>query len=181
VRAQRGGTLHAGVEQRVEPADPGCDKRFEMAPEGIVPELAQLRRESLVEPFSHRLISRRLRQVYNSSGRDLPETRKRGTTNPAFMHPADLEELGVSSGDVVEIESAHALIYGVAEAAEDVLPGVISMAHAWGDPAASPKEVREIGASTNALISNEVDFDPITGMARQSAIPVNVRRAAIAI
>jgi hypothetical protein len=41
--------------------------------------------------------------------------------------------------------------------------------------------VREIGASTNALISNEVDFDPITGMARQSAIPVNVRRAPVSI
>jgi anaerobic selenocysteine-containing dehydrogenase len=181
VRRHRGGTVYARVEQRVEPADPGCDKRFEMAPEGIALELAQVRRESLVEPFSHRLISRRLRQVYNSSGRDLPDSRKKGTTNPAFMNPADLEELGVRSGDVLEIESAHAMIYGVAEGADDVMPGVISMAHAWGDPSVSPKEVREIGSSTNALISNEVDFDPITGMARQSAIPVNVRRASTAI
>jgi hypothetical protein len=54
------------------------------------------------------------------------------------------------------------------------------MAHAWGDPTADPKTVREIGGSTNALVSNEIDFDPITGMARQSAIPVNVRRAATA-
>ena len=69
----------------------------------------------------------------------------------------------------------------VAEGVDDVPPGVISMSHAWGDPAANPKEVREIGSSTNALISNEVDFDRITGMARQSAIPVNVRRASIAI
>jgi len=181
VRNNRGGMVYAQVEQFVEPADASCDKRFEMTPEGVIEELATVRRESLVEPFSHRLISRRMRQVYNSSGRDLPDSRARGTTNPAFMHPHDLEELGVRSGDVLEIESAHAMIYGVAEAAEDVMPGVVSMAHAWGDPAANPKEVREIGASTNALISNEVDFDPITGMARQSAIPVNVRRAAVLI
>ena len=51
------------------------------------------------------------------------------------------------------------------------------MAHAWGDPAACDKEVREIGSSTNRLVSNERGFDPITGMARQSAIPVNVRPA----
>jgi anaerobic selenocysteine-containing dehydrogenase len=178
VQRHRGGTVYAGVEQRVEPADADCAKRFELTPDGVVAELAAIRRESLASPFTHRLISRRLRQVYNSSGRDLSESRKRGgTTNPAFMHPADLEELGARSGDVVEIASAHASIYGVAEAADDVAPGVISMAHAWGDPGANPKEVREIGASTNALISNEVDFDPITGMARQSAIPVNVRRA----
>ena len=51
------------------------------------------------------------------------------------------------------------------------------MAHAWGDPAAEGKSVREIGSSTNRLISASQDYDPITGMARQSAIPVNVRAA----
>jgi anaerobic selenocysteine-containing dehydrogenase len=182
VRKHRGGTVYEQVAETVAPADAGCAKRFALAPDGVVEELAEVRRESQAEgPYSHRLISRRLRQVYNSSGRDLSESRARGTTNPAFMNPNDLDELGVRSGDVLEIESAHARIYGVAEAADDVMPGVISMAHAWGDPAANPKEVREIGASTNALISNEVDFDPITGMARQSAIPVNVRRAPLAI
>jgi anaerobic selenocysteine-containing dehydrogenase len=181
VAKHRGGTVFTEVEQRVEPADADCAARFELTPDGVCAELAQIRREPLGEPFSHRLISRRLRQVYNSSGRDLPDSRAKGTTNPAFMNPDDLDDLGVRSGDVVEIESAHATIYGVAEAADDVAPGVISMAHAWGDPAANPKEVREIGASTNALISNEVDFDPLTGMARQSAVPVNVRRAQVAI
>ncbi len=181
VRTHRGGMVYSRVNDVVAPADADCAARLQLAPPGVLEELAAVRAESLVEDFSHRLISRRLRQVYNSSARDLAETRKKGTTNPAFMNPRDLEELGVGSGDVVEIESAHAMIYGVAEAAEDVPAGVVSMAHAWGDPAANPKELREIGASTNALISNEVGFDPITGMARQSAIPVNVRRAAVSL
>jgi anaerobic selenocysteine-containing dehydrogenase len=177
VRQRRGGALYDEVEVIAQPADADCTARFEMAPDGVIEELAELHRPPPVESFPHRLISRRMRHVYNSSGRDLAESRKRGTTNPAFMHPSDLAAIGARSGDVIEIESAHARIYGVAEAAADVAPGVVSMAHAWGDPAASPKEVREIGASTNALVSNEVDFDPITGMARQSAIPVRVRRA----
>jgi len=34
-----------------------------------------------------------------------------------------------------------------------------------------------VGASTNRLVDNARHFDPITGMARQSAIPVNIRPA----
>jgi len=71
----------------------------------------------------------------------------------------------------------NAAIFGVAEAAEDIPPGVVSMAHAWGDPEAARKEVREVGASTTRLVDNARHFDPITGMARQSAIPVNIRPA----
>jgi anaerobic selenocysteine-containing dehydrogenase len=172
-----GGHVFHHVEVFVESADSGCEARLQLAPEGITEELAEVRAESLTEEFSHRLISRRLRHVYNSSGQQLSALAAKGTTNPAFMNPADIEEIGVSNGDLVEIESDHASILGVAMAGDDVPRGVVSMAHAWGDPAAHPKEVREIGSSTNRLVSNERDYDPISGMARQSAIPVNVRPA----
>jgi hypothetical protein len=76
---------------------------------------------------------------------------------------------------VVEITSSHASILGVAASAPDVPRSVVSMAHAWGDPAVDPKEVREIGSSTNRLVDDATDFDPISGMARQSAIPVRVK------
>ena len=177
LREVEGGQVFPEIEDVVGPAKPDADARFELAPEGVVEELAQVRGESLVSAYTHRLISRRLRHVYNSSGRELPAIRKKGTTNPAFLNPTDLEELGVASGDLVEIESEHASILGVAEAAEDVPSGVVSMAHAWGDPTHADKDVREIGSSTNRLVSNERHFDPISGMARQSAIPVNVRPA----
>ena len=97
------------------------------------------------------------------------------TTNPAYMNPDDLAELGLSSGDLIEIASAHGSLPAVAEPADDVIPGVISMAHAWGDTPEGDAKVREIGASTNRLVDDETDYDPVSGMARQSAIPVNVR------
>lgn len=177
IQEHEGGHVYAEVSQLVAPADAGCEARIQLAPEGICEELAEVRGESLVERFSHRLVSRRLRHVYNSSGQDVEALRQKGTTNPAYMNPSDLDELGIRDGDVVEIESDHAAILGVAEAAEDVPVGVVSMAHAWGDPAVDPKEVRQIGSSTNRLISDERGYDPITGMARQSAIPVNIRPA----
>jgi anaerobic selenocysteine-containing dehydrogenase len=177
LREREGGQLFPEIRDVVAAADPDREARLELAPEGVPEELREVREESLVSDFSHRLISRRLRHVYNSSGRELREIRRKGTTNPAYMNPADLTELGVASGDLLEIASEHASILGVAQAAPDVPCGVVSMAHAWGDPAYDAKDVREIGSSTNALVSNERDFDPISGMARQSAIPVNVRPA----
>ena len=63
----------------------------------------------------------------------------------------------------------------MAEAAADVKPGVISMAHAWGDTPGNWGEVREKGASTNRLVDDTRTFDPIHGQPRMSAIPVNLR------
>jgi hypothetical protein len=54
-------------------------------------------------------------------------------------------------------------------------PGIVSMAHAWGDVGSGPEDVARIGASTNRLVSEAVDYDPITGQALQSAIPVEIR------
>jgi anaerobic selenocysteine-containing dehydrogenase len=176
-RRHQGGHVY-DVDVTVAEPDPDCEVRIDLAPEGVCEELAEVRRETPLPGYPHRLISRRMRHVYNSSGRDVSEQRRKGTTNPAFMNPEDLAELGVRDGQVVEITSPHASILGVAEGAPDVPRGVVSMAHAWGDPALDPKEVREIGSSTNRLVDDETDFDPISGMARQSAIPVRVKRAA---
>jgi anaerobic selenocysteine-containing dehydrogenase len=176
IRSHPGGRVY-DVEEFVQAPDPDCAAKLLLSPDDVCAELREVRGESLSEGYSHRLISRRLRHVYNSSGTHLPALRAKGTTNPAFMNPLDLEELGIESGAVVEIESDHASILGVAESADDVSPGVVSMSHAWGDPGMDPKEVREIGSSTNRLVAADRDYDPITGMARQSAIPVNVRLA----
>jgi hypothetical protein len=52
------------------------------------------------------------------------------------------------------------------------------MAHSWGDLLSRPGDVRGIGSNTSRLVDNAGDYDPISGMARQSAIPVNLRSCA---
>jgi anaerobic selenocysteine-containing dehydrogenase len=116
--------------------------------------------------------------VYNSTGDHLPRLRRRRPYNPAFMHPDDLARLGVRAGDVVRIESAHDFIYAVAEPAADLRTGVVSMAHAHGDAPERDRAVRSIGSNTGRLVDTERDFEPLSGMARQSAIPVRVRALA---
>ena len=92
------------------------------------------------------------------------------------MNPSDLEVLGIESGDLIEIQGVAGMLVGVAEAAKDVKPGVISMAHAWGDTPGNWSEVREKGSSTNRLIDDHRTYDKITGQHRMTAIPVNLRQ-----
>jgi anaerobic selenocysteine-containing dehydrogenase len=185
IKRHEGGAVFEDDSIRVAPGNPESPGRLQLYPELIAEEMAALCAEPAVEGagyrpgahFTHRLISRRLREVFNSCGQELPAVRAKRRHNPAFMSPEDLDKLGVASGDLIQIDSGHAAILGVVEAADDVPSGVISMSHSWGGLPARDHEVREIGSSTNRLIDNASDYDPISGMARQSAIPVNVRPA----
>ena len=129
------------------------------------------------EGFQFKLISRRSKHRFNSIGQPLEKLGKTVTTNPAYIHPEDMSAQGIKDGDIIEISSAHASIHGVAKGSDRVRRGLISMAHAFGDADAGKHNVREMGGSTNRLTSDEVDFDPITGQALQSAIPVRIEAA----
>ncbi len=150
--------------------------RMNVAPPVVIDQIREIRQERLSptggyegdERFTHRLISRRMLEVYNSTGDHLPELRRKFRYSPAFMHPQDLERLGVSRGALIRIESDHSFIYAIAATSPDVLPGVVSMAHARGG---TPDDI----GSTNRLVTTERDFEPISGIPRQSAIPVSIR------
>ena len=55
--------------------------------------------------FSHRLVSRRMNDVYNASGRDIPVLVRNHTCNPAFMNPGDLAAMSHAFGDTPENEA----------------------------------------------------------------------------
>jgi len=182
VRKYPHGKIFDDLEIHVGPGDPNSADRLSVGNADMMQELAEIRGESIEDDaaFPFKLISRRLPNVYNSSGRDIAKLNGRRPYNPAFMNPADLEALGLSKGDVVEISSSRATILGIAEPAAEVRPGVISMAHCYGDAPRNRSErdeaVREIGSSTSRLIDNEDVFDPHTGIPRMSGIPVGVAR-----
>ncbi len=169
----------------VLPKDPGHAVRLQVGDESMLDELAEVAAEPLLDHagyrddqrFAYRLVSRRLLDVYNSSGRDIPHLVRRWSYNPAFMHPDDLADEGLAKGDIIEIDSGHATILGIVEPAPDVARGVISMAHAWGDSPKFDGDVRTIGSNTGRLTPVDRDFDRVTGLPVMSAIPVNVRRS----
>ena len=161
--------------------------RFDLAPPLFLEDLARVAAEPVVagggyrpgEHYTHRLASRRLRQVFNSTGVHLAELNRRGPGNPAYINPADMVTIGLADGDLVEIISEHGRIVGVARADDGLLAGVVSMAHAWGALPGDDDVVdhQEAGACTNRLVANDSDFEPLIGQCRQSAIPVNLRPA----
>ncbi len=174
------GAIFEGEPARVAPKPPGASARLELGDAQMLAELAALRAEPPPElaPGAHpfRLISRRLPNVYNSSGRELPAHTRKRRHNPAFLNPDDLAALGVREGDVIEIRSARAAIFGIAEGAPELRRGVVSMAHAFGDAPERDGLLRRIGSSTGRLVANDRDWDPLTGIPRMSAIPVAVSR-----
>ncbi|GIX21018.1 MAG: hypothetical protein KatS3mg120_2694 [Erythrobacter sp.] len=129
------------------------------------------------EGFDFRLISRRSKSRFNSIGHPLKNLQARATTNPAYIHPDDIAALGLEEGGIVAISSPHATIYGVVKASDKLRRGIVSMAHAYGDADAGKHDVRTRGSSTNRLVSEVVDYDPITGQSLQSAIPVRLEPA----
>jgi anaerobic selenocysteine-containing dehydrogenase len=183
VRANRR-KVHPDRRLVVEPADPSCTVKFTPAPDDFMAELAALRAEPApmlgdidVSAYPFRLVSRRLKHVLNSTGTELPALARKGTTNPAYMHPDDVAELDMVGGDLVEITSPSGRLIGVVEPAEDVKRGVISMAHSWGGTSLTDEKVRDIGTPTSRLVSVDAGHDPVTGMVVSSAIPVAVAKA----
>ena len=121
------------------------------------------------------LVSRREHAVYNSVAHHLPALRRRRPFNPAYVNPADAQRLGAPDGSVVVIESSAGAVHATLQFAADVREGVVSIAHGFDGAAGAGQ-----GASTSALVDDEHDFEPLSGLPRMSAIPVQVRRAATA-
>lgn len=179
-------TVHMDMRLVVQPAEEGASAQFTPAPDDLMAELAEVLAETAtmfagtdVSAYPFRLVSRRLKHVLNSTGTELPGLAKKGTTNPAYMNPLDVAELGLVDGDIIEISSPRAVLHGVVESADDVKRGVISMAHSWGGRSLTDEKVRDIGSPTSRLVSVDVGHDPVTGMVVSSAIPVAVKKAEV--
>ncbi len=141
VRQYPSGHIFEDARVRVAPRDPATAGHFDLAPRLFLDDLRQVVEEPIVagggyregERFTHRLISRRMREVFNSTGVHLAALNSKGPGNPAYMNPDDMRDTAIKSGDLVEIESANGTIVGVARPESCLRRGVISMAHSWGD------------------------------------------------
>jgi len=180
VRKHPGGAVFP-TEVAVAPADPDASGRLDFADRTMLGELAEVAGEPTDRDtyYAFRLVSRRLPDVHNSAGRDIPKLVRKWSYNPAFMNPEDLTELGLEKGDVIEITSSYSSILGVVEPEDALRRGVISMPHAFGDAPGSreDKDVRKIGSNTGRLSSVDRNYDPYSGIPLMSAIPVNVAPA----
>lgn len=184
VKKYPGGHIFDDPPVLVKSKDANWPHKLHVGHPEMMAELAEIAAENFFDhagyakddAFTHRLISRRMHSVYNSSGRDIPTLVREYSYNPAFMHPDDMKAAYLRSGDVIEIKSATASILGIVEEADDVRPGAISMAHGWGGAQEEDHLLRTQGSSTNRLCDATAIFDKRTGIPLMSAIPVRIRK-----
>ena len=84
-----------------------------------------------------------------------------------------MRALGVADGDAVIVESGSGRVEGIAEASDALARTTIAFAFGWGNPS-DPRGPREKGSNVQRLIPDDQHYDPVTGLALQSAVPVNV-------
>ncbi len=144
----------------------------------VIAELAEVRSEPVfdgggyTEPdrFTHRMITYRVKEVYCSQGQNLPSLAARRPHNPLLMNTTDMVEMRVEPGSTVEVESRFGSVEAIAEPSGDLVRGVVALAFGWGGP-------DDDGVNVQYLIDDDDMFDSVTGLALQSAVPVNVRPA----
>ena len=157
--------------------------RLQLGAEPMLRELGEVLLEDAAEAsiyaeYPLRLLSLRMRGTMNSSWRENPRQQVKGRPyNPVYINPVDLDALGVCPGDVIEIRSPRAAIQGVAESSVDIRPGCVSMSHGWGTNPDEPDDALSFGGCTSRLIADDVEYEPLTGIPRMSAVPVRITRS----
>ena len=158
------------------------DKKMAAGHPDVLAELREVFAETVIEgggyapgeDFAFRMITYRMKEVYCTQGQNLPSLRAKRSYNPVLMHPDAMQGLGLSDGDSVRVENDHGAVEGIVEASSDVAEGTIAFAFGWGNPR-DPRPAAEKGSNVQRLIPDDQRYDGVTGLALQSAIPVNVR------
>jgi anaerobic selenocysteine-containing dehydrogenase len=177
VKRHPGGTFFPSPEVWVEPKDPDWAFRLDVGNEEMMNDLAAAGAHAAApidEEFPFRLISRRMMHLHNSPTPAMPTNRPR--YNPAFLHPADLERLDLSAGDVVRITSRRASIPAIVAADATLRESLVSIAHGFGGGPDRDDDVMLIGSTPARLSTNDQVFDRYSGQPRMSNIPVRIER-----
>ncbi|TAK70645.1 MAG: molybdopterin dinucleotide-binding protein [Actinomycetota bacterium] len=182
VKQHPSGAVFPEPRQVVGPAEPGWQGRFDLANADILADLAaELADERApgqadAQQYPFRLISIRTQHMNNTTVNDQATNRGR-PNNPAYLHPADLERLGIARGDVVEIATPRAAILTLAEPDPDLLEGLVAMTFGYGDSPDRDDEFRQIGSPPGRILDGADLADPYVGMPRMGNIAVSVRPA----
>lgn len=100
-----------------------------------------------------------------------------------MIHPDDAAAHGIATGDQVRVTSRVGSVQLAAEVSEDVMPGVISIPHGFGqDKPGTRLSVagKRPGVSLNDL-TDPAAMDPISGNAVLNGTPVTLERVEQAV
>jgi anaerobic selenocysteine-containing dehydrogenase len=178
VKKHPAGALFPDPPVYVGPKDPNWPGRFNIGCAELMHDLAAVAAEPEATSDDHpfRLLSRRMTHSMNTPSLAYPENRPR--YNPAFMHPDDLEELGLADGDIAVISSPRGQIQAVVAYDDTVRRGTVSISHTFGALPGEDEDVLHVGSPVARLVDTDTDFDRFSGHPRMSNLPVQVTKSA---
>lgn len=154
------------------------DKRIDLAPEVLVSDLPRLRAAMSVLPDGLVLIGRRHQKDCNSWMHNTDRLTRGRSRHQLLMHPDDLAARGLRDGDPVTVTSRVGSVTVEVAAADDMMPGVVSLPHGYGhqvDGVRLGQASKVAGVSINDLTDPE-RLD-LSGNAALSGVPVTVTAA----
>lgn len=152
-----------------------CPEEFAAA----IERMAELFDELAAEPASTlKLISKRDAYMFNSWYANVAKLKaKDRDRNYLYMHPQDAQERQIGDGATVRIENDHGVIEAPVKLTEDLMAGVVAMAHGWGQGESKGMRVASgaPGVNCNALLpSGPGSFEPLSNQSHMTGIPVQV-------
>jgi len=171
------------LDVRVLPREPECSAMLQLADPMMLQELRDLHPASAQwksdSEYPFMLVCRRANNFMNSVGAGLFDLDRGRTHTPAYMHPQDLEAIGISEGALIEVRSRHGVMMARVEADDSLRVGLVSVVHGFGGSSthAGPDDELHLGSVTRLVGMDE--RDPISGIPRMSALPIAVKAAVI--
>lgn len=158
------------------------DGRIDLAPEELVARAEAALESGFAEERSQpgvlRLITKRHVKTHNSWTHNEPSfvsgTR---TTNHVYIHPEDAKAVGLANGAMADVRSTAGCVRLPVALLPDLQPGTVAIPHGWGHQAAKGLSIASAttGVNVNVLARSGADaVEPISGMSRLTAIPVEV-------
>ena len=128
-----------------------------------------------------RLITKRERNSHNSWMHNVASLVSGSrATNYLYMHPADASVRRLCDGELCQVSSATGQLEVPLRLTDELMPGTVALPHGWGHQAADGLSVasRTRGQNANLLAGDGPDaLEPLSGMARLTAIEVHVQKA----
>jgi anaerobic selenocysteine-containing dehydrogenase len=154
-------------------------KRIEAAPDLVLADLARLDAAQIAPPNGELVLIGRRHQRDNNSWMHNTERLTRGKPrHQLLMHPDDLAARGITDGNRVTVRSRVGSVEVEVQAADDMMPGVVSLPHGYGhqeNGTGMSRAAKVPGVSINDLTDPE-RLD-VSGNAALNGVPVEVTPA----
>jgi formate dehydrogenase len=161
------------------------DGKVHLAPPELVEQARKLEADFERERADDgrlRLITKRHVKTHNSwTHNDADFVSGTLDTNHLYVHPLDAERVGLADGDLADVTSDVATVRVPVRLLDDLMPGTVALPHGWGHQHARGLSVasKTRGVNVNLLAADGPDrIERVSGMARLTGIPVEVRPAA---